>query len=301
MAAFRFELPPIQDDFDEEDVRSLDVGRRQLCTEWPNVVYKPQSEDRDWTLILPFPNTYRNAFETMCGVQAWPHVAATGKLCLYLKGIDWETGPPHEVYDWIATVGKYVAMKDMLALSFALDYEREAGDPNRPQTEIGALRAQAKPYGGQTATKRTSAAADQLVDRCLAFLKEMTCYQSAQCVVAMPPSDPTKEYNLPRNLAAQMAARLGLEDLSKHVRTMKARGSIKAVPLAQKLDTLLGTIEVDAGVFEGKHVLLIDDLYQSGISMNYCALLLLKAGAKKIFGLACEKTCRNDDNVSGRI
>lgn len=265
------------------------------------MVYKPQSEDRDWTLILPFPNTYRNAFETMCDTQAWPYVPGTGKLCLYLKEVDWETGPPQEVYDWIATVGKYVAMKDMLALSFALDYERETGNPNRPQTEIGALRAQAKPYGSQVATAQTKAAADQLVGRCLKFLNEMTCYKSSNCVVSMPPSDPTKKYNLPRHLAAGIAAELGLEDLSKHVRTIKARGSIKGVPLAQKLDTLLGTIEVDAGVFDGKHVLLIDDLYQSGISMNYCALLLLKAGASKIFGLACEKTCRNDDNVSGRI
>jgi predicted amidophosphoribosyltransferase len=301
MSVFRFQLPPIQDDFDEEDVRGLDVGRRQLCTEWPNVLYKPQSEDRDWALILPFPNTYRNAFETMCNTQAWPHVAGTGKLCLYLKGIDRDIGPPQEVHDWIATVGKYVAMKDMLALSFALDYERQGGNPNRSQTSVGALRAQAKPYGSQVATPQTKAAADQLIDRCLEFLNEMTCYKSANCVVAMPPSDPTKQYNLPRYMAAQIAARLGLEDLSKNVRTIKARSSIKAVPLTQKLDTLLGTIEVGAGVFDGKHVLLIDDLYQSGISLNYCAFLLLQAGAKKIFGLACEKTCRNDDNVSGRI
>jgi len=69
-----------------------------------------RNRNRDWTLILPFPNTYRNAFETMCGTQAWPHVASNGKLCLYLKGIDWEAGPPQEVHDWIAKVGKYVAM-----------------------------------------------------------------------------------------------------------------------------------------------------------------------------------------------
>ena len=301
MPMFKIQFPPIQDDFDEDDVRNLDVGRRQLVTEWPTVVYKPQSEDRDWTLILPFPNTYRNAFETMCETQAWPHVAGNGKLCLYLKGIDREAGPPQEVNDWITKVGKYVAMKDMLALSFALDYEREAGSPNRPQTAVGSLRAQAKPYGSQVATSQTKAAADQLVDRCVAALKEMTCYKSANCVVATPPSDPTKTYNLPRYLAAQIAAKMGIEDLSKHVRTIKARNSIKAVPLAEKLDTLLDTIEVDAEVFSKKNVLLIDDLYQSGISMNYCALLLIKAGAQKVFGLACEKTCRNDDNVSGRI
>ena len=48
-----------------------------------------------------------------------------------------------------------------------------------------------------------------------------------------------------------------------------------------------------------KHVvLLVDDLYQSGVSTNYVAMLMLEAGAKEVFGLACEKTCRNDDNVA---
>jgi len=60
MAIIRFDLPPIQDDFDEDDIRNLDVGRRQLCTEWQNVLHEPASADRDWSLILPFANTYRN-------------------------------------------------------------------------------------------------------------------------------------------------------------------------------------------------------------------------------------------------
>jgi hypothetical protein len=297
----RFDLPPIQEAFEEDDIRGMNVGRRQLSTEWPKTLYKPDTPDKDWCLILPFPNTYQNAFSSMCETGAYAHHAASGKLCFYLQGFGPDEEPPDEVTVWLENVGKYVAMKDFLALSFALDYERQAGNPNRPQTEIGGLRSQAKPYGGQAATKQTTAAADQLVAHCLAFLDEMTCYKSANCVVAMPPSDPTKKYNLPRYLAAQIAAKLGLENLSKHVRTIKARNSIKGVPLAQKLDTLLGTIEVDADVFSKKRVLLVDDLYQSGISMNYCGLLLLKAGPKKIFGLACEKTCRNDDNVGGRI
>ena len=34
--------------------------------------------------------------------------------------------------------------------------------------------------------------------------------------------------------------------------------------------------------------------------MNYVAMLLLEQGAKKVYGLACEKTCRNHDNISGQ-
>jgi hypothetical protein len=237
----------------------------------------------------------------MCETVAYAHHATTGKLCLYLSGFGPDEEPPDEITEWVEKVGRYVAMKDFLALSFAVDYEREGGNPNRAQTDIGALRAQAKPYGSQVATKQTTRAADQLVERCMTFLNEMTCYKSANCVVAMPPSDPAKKYNLPRYLADQIGTKWKREDLTKHVRTVKARDSIKAVPLAGKLDALLGTVEVDGGTFKGRNVLLIDDLYQSGTSMNYCTMLLLQAGARKIFGLACEKTCRNDDNVGGRI
>jgi predicted amidophosphoribosyltransferase len=177
---------------------------------------------------------------------------------------------------------------------------RHGGNPQKPQTEIGALRAQAKPYGGSAATKQTKEAADHLIEHCVTFLNAMHCYSSADCIVAMPPSDPSKAFNLPRYLAKRIAEKWDRQDLSKHV-TGKPRNSIKEVPLAQKLDTLLGTIAVADGVFQDRKVLLLDDLYQSGVSMNYCGLLLLKAGAKKIFGLACEKTCRNDDNVGGKI
>jgi adenine/guanine phosphoribosyltransferase-like PRPP-binding protein len=292
--------PPVQDDFDEDDIRKLKVGRKRLATDWPDVLRKPKAEAQDWALTLPFPNTYRNAFETMCDVPVFPYVAATGRLCLYLKGIAREENPPQEIYEWIDKVGKFVAIKDLLAISFTLDFEREGGNPEKSQTRVALLRAKAKPYGTQSATKTTTKAADELVDRCVDFLKEMSCYESANSVVAAPPSDPNKQYNLPRYLAEKIAAKWERTDLSEHVRTIKARGSIKSTAVANKLDALLGTIEVDADVFHKRNVLLIDDLYQSGITMNYCGLMLLQAGARKIFGLACEKTCRNDDNVGGR-
>ena len=207
---------------------------------------------------------------------------------------------PSEITNWVTLISDPVVMKDNLAISCALDYDRQGGSPAKAQTEIGKLRSVAKPYGGQQATRDTELAASKLSKCCVEFLKQLTCYESADCVVAMPPSDPSKTYNLPRYLAENIAAEWGRDNLTPHVRTIKPRGSIKGIALANKFDTLSGTIEVDCDIFNGKRVLLVDDLYQSGISMNYCALLLLQAGASKVFGLACEKTCRNDDNVTGK-
>ncbi len=299
MPFFTFDPPPVQAKFTEDDVRAMDVGRRQLKTEWPNAVYAPEQPDKNWKLILPFANTYENAFGSMCDVNFHPHHAGD-RLMIFLNGTEGDMEAPTEVVEWVEKVGQPVAMKDFLAISFALDYDRHGGNPQKTQTEIGALRAQAKPYGGAAATKQTKEAADQLVEHCVTFLNAMGCYSSADCVVAMPPSDPSKAFNLPRYLAKHIAKKWGREDLSKHV-TGKPRNSIKGIPLARKLDTLLETIAVADGVLLDRKVLLLDDLYQSGVSMNYCGLLLLEAGARKIFGLACEKTCRNDDNVGGKI
>jgi hypothetical protein len=300
MPFITFDPPPIQAEFTEEDVRAMDVGRRQLRTEWPKTLYAPQQADKNWSIVLPFANTYENAFGSMCEITFYAHHAKGDRLVIFLNGTEGAAEAPAEAVEWVEKVGHPVAMKDFLAISFALDYDRHGGSPQKPQTEVGALRAQAKPYGGSAATEQTKEAADKLVEHYVTFLNAMGCYSSADCIVAMPPSNPSKTFNLPRYLAKRIAEQWGRENLSKHV-TGTPRNSIKEVPLTQKLDTLLGTIAVDDGVFTDRNVLLLDDLYQSGISMNYCGLLLRQAGAKKIFGLACEKTCRNDDNVGGKI
>jgi hypothetical protein len=294
-----FDPPPVQAKFTEADIRSMDVGRRQLRTEWPNALHAPEQPDKNWRIILPFASTYENAFGSMCELNHHPYHAKEDRLIIFLNGTEGDQEAPAEAVTWIEKVGYPVAMKDFLAISFALDYDREGGNPKKPQTAIGALRGLAKPYGGSAATPQTREAADKLAEHCVNFLSTMSCYSSANCIVAMPPSDPSKSFNLPRYLAERIGEKWDREDLSQHV-VGAPRDSIKGLPLAQKLDTLLGTIEVDDGVFTDRHVLLLDDLYQSGVSMNYCGLLLLQAGAKKIFGLACEKTCRNDDNIGGK-
>ncbi|HEX3685127.1 MAG TPA: hypothetical protein VHU83_21510 [Bryobacteraceae bacterium] len=291
---------PYQAEFTEDDIRAMDVGRRQLRTEWKDTLYAPKQIKENWRIILPFANTYKNAFLTMCeSLNAYCHDASGGRLIIFLNGTEADEKAPQVAVDWVEKVSDPVAMKDFLAISFALDYDRKGGSPKKPQTEIGALRAEAKPYGRASATTQTKKAADELVERCVDFLNTMTCYESADTIVAMPPSDPSKAFNLPRYLAGKIAKKWGREDLSAHI-TGRARNPIKGISLDEKLDTLLGTITIEESLFERRRVLLLDDLYQSGVSMNYGSLLLLEAGASKVFGLACEKTCRNDDNIGGK-
>lgn len=254
----------------------------------------------DWNLRFPFRETFVAAFEAVCSVDNIPFKGKEGRPGCYtfLKPVT--DDEIEEVKAWIETISQHVAIRDCLALSFALDYDREGGDPDEPRTRIGALRERAKIYDMSRPTPETYVAADELVQESMNFLTNIGCYDLADTVVAMPPSRPDKPFDLPTYLAEGIAEDWGGVDLSSAVRTVKGRPPMKDVILEDKLKALEGTIEIDPGPFEDKVVLLVDDLYQSGVSMNYVAMLLLEAGAKKVYGLACEKTCSNDDNISRR-
>jgi len=278
-----------------EEMAEKKPRRKQLAREEPNLLRAPRVDGKDWSIQFPFGETLWNSFEMTCKV---PSIGLRenpdGGWYTYLKRAD--ASALERVRLWLETVGQYVVLRDCLALSFALDYEREGGDPNKPRTRVGALRYRAKTYD-RSPTAETLEAADQLVQECLSFLRSMTCYETADVVVAIPPSRPDKPFDLPRHLAKGIGLGIRKADLSDQVVSTE-RPALKNVPVAEKLATIRGTISIaGGGPFRGQTVLLVDDLYQSGITMNYVAMELLEAGAEAVLGLACEKTCRNDDNV----
>jgi len=72
--------------------------------------------------------------------------------------------------------------------------------------------------------------------------------------------------------------------------------AIKNLPLEQKVEALVGSVSVDTTKVADKTIVVVDDLYQSGLTINYIAEELRLAGAREVFGLAAVKTLRNDDN-----
>lgn len=284
---------PIGDD----DLDNIEIHRHQLSTTWPyDVIQPPFPPGGNHSLLLPFAETFENAFTSMYTRKYRPNHAAGGRLQLWLNDSTGEDEPPEEATAWVETVGKYVAMQDRLAISFAIDFTCKGGNPNEAKTPIAKLCRAAKPYGNEEVNKEHHKAAKKLAEKCAEVLAELTCYNTVDCVVAVPPSDPEKAYSLPKLLSAEIAKARGIKDFSVFVSTKAKRASIKSKEAAKKLPTLRGTIELKPDKFSGRTVLLIDDLYQSGTTMNYCAKLIHDAGAKYVLGLACVKTCSNDDN-----
>ena len=177
-------------------------------------------------------------------------------------------------------------------------FRSEDGNPKNGHSRIGELRARAKPYG-EVPTGEHRSAADELAAEIVTGLKSIACYEF-DAVVGTPPSDPDSELQIPALIAQQVAAEFGAEDMTKWVSTSKKRVSVKDVCLSKKLDAIKDTVSVDQSVFVDRSVLLIDDLYQSGITMNYVGSLISSHGASEVSGIACVKTCSNDDNTSRR-
>jgi hypothetical protein len=236
----------------------------------------------------------------MCGPRtAAFHPDGKGRWVLELKGGQTGAHRLAQARQWLETVGRYVALRDWLDQSFALDYDRALGQLDSFRTEVGQFRFRAKPLSDR-ATPAVRAAAEHLAGRCLAFLDEMGSYGEADAVTAAPPAKRGRPWHLPQFLASAIAAERRLSDLSAAIRTVRDRPSTKYRPLAEKLRNISGSVEIDAASFRHRRVLLVDDIYQSGTTLNYIAGLLYDAGAAAVFGLICEKTSRDDDNTLTR-
>lgn len=303
MVTIKLDFGPIQKMITKQLIEEMiqwQPRRMKLSVEWPVPLHEPPTPDKDWSLVLPFCETLKNAFEVICSTS---HIGLRkgreDRCYTFFQGLQEETDDFDHVEQCIKTIGSFVAIRDCLALSFAIDYDKEEGDPARNRTAIGSLRKAAKTYG-RAPTPRAYSAGDRLIEACLQTFRDLTCYDSATCIVAIPPSDTKKPFDLPQYLADGISKGLGKADKTEAVQTITVRPASKEILLKDKFSSIEGTIEVDKDSIQNEIVLLIDDLYQSGVTMNYVAMLLLEAGAKKVFGLSCEKTCSNDDNVCRR-
>jgi hypothetical protein len=140
--------PPYQPGISLESIQAMTMKkprRKQLGRQGKALLQRLQAADKGWSIQFPFTETLWNSFEMMCevpstGLQEDPFK----RWYTHLKTLD--TSALTRVRLWQETVGRYVVIRDCLALSFALDFEHEDGDPKKPQTSVGALRYRAKTY-----------------------------------------------------------------------------------------------------------------------------------------------------------
>jgi hypothetical protein len=188
------------------------------------------------------------------------------------------------IHEWMENMGMLVFLRDKLALSISLGEHQE---PQGGRSELGNLEYRAK-------YQQDEEAIDELANRSVETIRSLPYYDDADAICAVPPRQ-GKEFDLPTELASRISQELGIEDLTDQFAWKKEKPSLKETLFADKWDAL-ESVEMTYRAIKSETVILVDDLYQSGITMQFVASHLLKASAKRVFGLTIVKSRRDSDN-----
>lgn len=101
-------------------------------------------------------------------------------------------------------------------------------------------------------------------------------------------------------LAKHVATQRGLAFIEPRLQVLKPQ--MKQLTIAQKVSAWTGILQtpgavaLDFAAVNGHDVVVVDDLYQSGITMWAYARYLKQIGARRVFGLVCVKSMKDSDN-----
>jgi len=263
---------------------ALAAKPRRICfqTYHANALKEKRSDRWVGTFNVPFCESVCPLFTAMTGIELEKNRNYDG----YWKSIRTEE-EFDKVREWISEVGPMVFLRDTLAISIALS-ENQVQEGGR--TEIGELEYQAKYRQSEDALK-------ELTSLVIHSIESLPYYKDVTALTAVPPR-PEKEYDVPKILARRVAKTLGKKDLTSRFSWKAKKPAMKGISVEEKWAALAKTgLEIDADLSETPRVLLLDDLYQSGITMQFVAMHLQQAGAKEIFGLSIVKARGDSDNV----
>lgn len=129
-----------------------------------------------------------------------------------------------------------------------------------------------------------------LLERALKMLAARSLFKEIDAVAFVPSTDASRPY-LPVPLFAEhLRQRLGLQAICQLRKTRATRPQKEMVTLEQKRRNVAGAFAVHEPSVKGQRILLVDDIYDSGATINECARVLKVAGAAKVYALTLTKT-----------
>jgi predicted amidophosphoribosyltransferase len=223
--------------------------------------------------------------ETISSVFPWPLFRNTrGKFGGYYRAVsdDHEFG---EISQWLAENADVVFIRSLFSTAVAACEHYIT--PER-RSRVGELEHSAK-YEGDTRAR------DALLEILEGVYRRMHGGRKIDGIASIPPSKPGR-MSLPNLLAEQLSKRPGIIDLTSNFHWNGPKSSIKELDVDQKWAALEDVGLTVSDAFEGKNVLLIDDMYQSGSTAHFVGSKLRAAGANDIHLLAVSKGRRDTDN-----
>lgn len=162
--------------------------------------------------------------------------------------------------------------------------DNEFGHPQfeTHRTEIGELLFRLKYRSDETALMG-------LVEAASSFIRKWAVKPSI--IVPVPPTRAYRKLQPVTRLAEELGTRLKIPVAHDAIRKQKQFSELKNVYDGEERRKLLeGAFVINASRVKGHRVLLMDDLYRSGATMNAIAEVLLRSGATAVFAFAFTQT-----------
>ena len=196
-----------------------------------------------------------------------------------------------KVEEWEKKQGSRVYLRNCLSLSLALDLNL-TDNTSGEHTEIGTLEYEAKSNKNQDSINKLVGIVSQEI-------QDLPYYKGADLICSVPPHR-DKDFDLPSRVTSLVSTKIGKQDVTGGFVFDGQKSSVKTATLDEKWNIWEGAQvsfqNSHAFDVKDKTVVLIDDKYQSGITIQYIAMKLQQAGAREVYGLCFVKTLRDTDN-----
>ena len=177
---------------------------------------------------------------------------------------------------------------------FALSWHSKPGKPGKPAlTALGDLIHLAKSYDLDADGAGSMPAAGLIAEQMIEFVRRHPLYRRSDGLLAVLPSNPDKVFDLPQTLAIQVSEDTGIPFLDGTLFKKRRTAQMKLCPsMADKMDNVADSVGVRTDEVGGKNLILIDDILESGATLEETARALYQGGAKRICGLIATKTLK---------
>jgi competence protein ComFC len=173
---------------------------------------------------------------------------------------------------------------DLHTTSSVMIGHNEYGHPEFDTTysEVGGLMHRLKYRSDKTALS-------ELVETAVSFIRSWGIEFTA--IVPVPPTKVYRTFQPVLALATELANVFEVPLLKSAIRKAKQIPELKNLYDADERQKLLkGAFEGNQDVINGQRILLVDDLYRSGATMNAITEVLLASGASEVYAFAFTQT-----------
>ena len=198
--------------------------------------------------------------------------------------------------DWCNECGALIFLYDCLDISLALSFNFNFDI--RCKTNLGELEYRAK-------SEECREAIEEISEKMATVINRFEPLRSADFICGVP-AQASKTFHLPHEIARRVSELTEMENASGQFQFGLGKKSLANLGIEGKWDELVRvgiskpattTPPMEPISLDGRSVLLIDDKYQSGTTIQFVAAHLQQLGANKIYGLCAVKTMSDKDNT----